>query len=350
MAEYKTMPLTTSIKNYLLQRIAKAGTEPERLPSEMDLCAKFGVSRITVRRAIESLETINYIIRLPGRQGAFTNPAVAMAVPHLVGILMGDGSRNYINTLTAEILTGFMEKMKDSDCDFEFMILNINGNQDAAREIENMALDGILWIMPEETMVEQIDMLIRKEFPVVTLGSIYNSIALLPKKNTICRNFAQIGFTSADWMLKHHHKCVARIGFYNISAEIFHREMKKAGAPLSMEYFIDPPADIEEKLTKLLKSSKVDAIISNGGLDRYQRVIHVLRQREEWTKIPLYLDDYRLEGKLKETCTDLSIETLPTTPFLKDYGQTAGHFMKKMISGEVKTFETVQIPFNEEEK
>ncbi len=350
MAEYKTMPLTTSIKNYLLQRIAKAGTEPERLPSEMELCAKFGVSRITVRRAIESLETIDYIIRLPGRQGAFTNPAVAMAVPHLVGILGGDGSRNYINTLTAEILSGFMTEMRDTDCDFEFMLLNITGNRNTAQEIENMALDGLLWIMPEEDMAGQIDMLIRKEFPIVTLGSIYNSAAALPKKNTICRNFAQIGFTSADWMLKHHHKCVARIGFYNISAEIFHREMRKAGAPLTMEYFIDPPADIEEKLTKLLESRRVDAIISNGGLDRYRRVIQVLRRRKEWTKIPLYLDDYRLERKLKETCTDLSIETLPTTPYLKSYGQTAGHYMKRMISGEIKTFETVQIPSNEEEK
>ena len=46
----KTMPLTAGVKNYLLQCVAKAGTKPERILSEMQLCEKFGVSRITVRR------------------------------------------------------------------------------------------------------------------------------------------------------------------------------------------------------------------------------------------------------------------------------------------------------------
>ncbi len=344
MAGHKTMPLTTSIRNYLLQRIAKAGTEPERLPSEMELCEKFGVSRITVRRAIESLETIRYIIRIPGRQGAFTNPEVAMAVPHIVGILGGDGTRNYVNASTAEILTGFMEEMKDADCDFEFMILNINGNRDAAREIENMALDGLLWIMPEESMIGQIDCLIQEEYPVVTLGSIYNSAFPQPKKNTIFRNFGHVGFLAAKQMLKLHLKNVARLGIYNISAEVFQNEMRKNGASLTRDYFIETPEEITEKLPALLSSRKVDAVLSNGGLDRYEKVIQVLRRREDWSRLPLFLDNYRLERKLKAGCSDLKIELLPKTQFLKTYGKAAGQYMKKLISGEVKTFESIQIP------
>ena len=350
MTECKTMPLTTSIKNYLLQRIAKAGTEPEKLPSEMELCTKFGVSRITVRRAIESLEQISYIIRIPGRQGAFTNPKVAMAVPHIIGILGGNGTRNYVNAPTAEILTGFMAEMKDADCDFEFMILNISGNQDAAREIENMALDGLLWIMPDDEMIDPINRLVQENYPIVTLGSIYNSTLRIPEGNTIYRNFGQIGVTTAELMLQNNFKNVARLGIYNISSEVFRNQMRKAGISLSRDYFIETPEEITEKLTKLLKSKKVDAVICNGSLDRYEKAIRTLRQKEDWKKIPLYLDDYRLERKLKDSCPDLNIRLLPKTEFLKTYGEAAGHCMKKLISGEIKSFESFQIPIQNKEE
>lgn len=349
MAEYKTMPLTTSIKNYLLQRIAKAGTEPERLPSEMELCAKFGVSRITVRRAIEPLEKLDYIIRIPGRQGSFTNPKKAMAVPNIVGILYDDGTRNYFNSTSSEILTGFMAEMEDADCDFEFVLLNVSGNQNIAQEIENMALDGLLWIMPSESVIGQINLLLEKEYPVVTLGSMYDSMLPFPAKNTIYRNFGQSGFITAKLMLQLNLKYVARVGLYHISSEVFQNEMQKSGVSLTRDYFIETPADITEKLSKLLKSRKVDAIISDGGLERYEKVLQVLRQKDEWRKIPLFLSNYRLERKIKATCSDLKIELFPKTGFLV-FGQTAGRYMRKILSGEIRTFESFQIPFQNEEE
>ena len=350
MAEQKTMPLTTSVKNYLLQCIAKAGTEPERLLSEMELCSKFGVSRITVRRAIQSLEKIDYIIRIPGRQGAFTNPKIAMAVPHIVGILCGDGTRNYVNSLTAEILTGFMNEMKCIDCDFEFMLLNINGDQNAAQAIENMALDGLLWIMPEENIVGQIDLLIEKEYPVVTLDSIYNSYAQRPVKNTISRDFERGGIMYAELMIKHHHRNVPLLGAYNSSAQGFHNEMRKNGIHLPREFFIETPEEVTEKLPALLASQKVDAIICNGGLTRYERTLHVLQLRENWKKIPVYMDNRNLERKLKKNFPELKIELILEDHFFKAYGQTAGRYMKKLIAGEIKSFESIKIPPQKKEK
>lgn len=59
------------------------GVDPELLPGEMELCEKFKVSRVTVRRAIESLIAGAYIIRLPKRRGAFTNPEMAKSIPYL---------------------------------------------------------------------------------------------------------------------------------------------------------------------------------------------------------------------------------------------------------------------------
>lgn len=39
----------------------------ERLPSEADLCEEYGVSRITIRRALEELEKNNFVKRIPNK-------------------------------------------------------------------------------------------------------------------------------------------------------------------------------------------------------------------------------------------------------------------------------------------
>lgn len=158
----KTMPLTAGVKNYLLHCVAKAGTKPERILSEMQLCKKFGVSRITVRRAIQSLEQSKHLIRLPGRHGAFTNPELAMSVPFLVGILCHEGTQNCFDTALSEILTGFMGALRNINCCFEFLNLNLNGNQSVAQEIENMAVDGLFWSTPSESRIDDINELLQR--------------------------------------------------------------------------------------------------------------------------------------------------------------------------------------------
>ena len=78
---------TEFVIRYLLGRIRQSGPEPELLPGEMELCAQLNVSRVTVRRALESLSAANYIIRLPKRKGAFSNPEMAKNVPCTIGIV-----------------------------------------------------------------------------------------------------------------------------------------------------------------------------------------------------------------------------------------------------------------------
>jgi hypothetical protein len=341
MAKQKTGLLTTPVKNYLLQRIAKAGLEPERLPSEMALCSKFGVSRITVRRAIKLLEQSNCIIRIPGKQGAFSNPEQAMSIPHLIGIITGDGARNYINGIDAEILTGFMTVMKNADCDFEFMLLNTNGDEDFAQEIENMALDGLLWIEPPEAMVKQINILLKNEYPVLAMALFYNSNAILASKNTISRDFVHWGAVHANAILKHHHRKVVRIGCNNIVTRSFYDEMRKKGISSPKDYFIDAREDVKTRLTALLKAGKVDAIISDGGI-LYTKIIQVLQLRESWKKIPFYMVSCSLSRKLRKLHPDLNIRLFGEQD-ITVFGKIAGRYMKKILNKKIKSFESVKV-------
>ena len=63
------------VKAQLLRMIQDENRFPDRcLPSERELCDMFGVSRITVRRAVADLELDGVLFRVQGK-GAFVNAA-----------------------------------------------------------------------------------------------------------------------------------------------------------------------------------------------------------------------------------------------------------------------------------
>lgn len=90
-----SLPLHQQVRNQLSSEIeAGAFGELGRLPSEAELCARFGVSRISVRRAISDLEEQGMLIRRQG-VGTFVNTRPAMlATISMIGFadqLSGEG-------------------------------------------------------------------------------------------------------------------------------------------------------------------------------------------------------------------------------------------------------------------
>lgn len=66
--------LSNSVKNHLYKYIRSIDLQGNtKLPSENEISAKLGVSRVTIRRALDELETEGMILRIQGR-GTFVNP------------------------------------------------------------------------------------------------------------------------------------------------------------------------------------------------------------------------------------------------------------------------------------
>jgi GntR family transcriptional regulator len=62
------IPLYIQFKEYLLDRIERGEFEPgQRLPSEREFCDQFGVSRITIRQALNELMRDGLIQSVPGK-------------------------------------------------------------------------------------------------------------------------------------------------------------------------------------------------------------------------------------------------------------------------------------------
>lgn len=62
------IPLYIQFKEYLLDRIERGELEPgQRLPSEREFCDQLGVSRITIRQALNELVRDGMIQSVPGK-------------------------------------------------------------------------------------------------------------------------------------------------------------------------------------------------------------------------------------------------------------------------------------------
>ena len=168
MPQYKTSLATESVKRYLLQIIAKSGTEPVRLLPERELAEKLRVSRVTVRRAIEELEGSNHIIRLPGRNGAFTNPSVSAAVGYTVGIVI---YHCYVGQIFSQFLNGLSTELYalGYNCSFTLLARSESNPEKEAFELENCGCDCIVWHTQTSGDLSVIDRMLRDGFPVLTI-------------------------------------------------------------------------------------------------------------------------------------------------------------------------------------
>lgn len=71
--KYSTVPLYCQLKNIILEKIeSDVFVEESKIPSEQDLCQKYGISRPTVRQAINELTNNGQLYKLKGK-GTFVS-------------------------------------------------------------------------------------------------------------------------------------------------------------------------------------------------------------------------------------------------------------------------------------
>lgn len=75
MNKNSTVPLYIQLMNILIEKIENSMEENDKLDSEREICKKYGVSRTTVREALDELEKNKYIYKVHGK-GNFISPRV----------------------------------------------------------------------------------------------------------------------------------------------------------------------------------------------------------------------------------------------------------------------------------
>lgn len=82
--EESGLPLYQQLKNILKSWITQEVLHPgDQIPSESELCEKYGVSRITVRQAMSALVQEGLLYRRPGKGTFVTSPKLRRRLPRL---------------------------------------------------------------------------------------------------------------------------------------------------------------------------------------------------------------------------------------------------------------------------
>ncbi len=89
-------PLYEQIKDTLRARVLDGSYPPHsRMPSESELCAMYGVSRITVRQALGDLQKEGLVFRLHGKGTFVSKPKAFQNVASLQGFAEAMSSMGY---------------------------------------------------------------------------------------------------------------------------------------------------------------------------------------------------------------------------------------------------------------
>jgi GntR family transcriptional regulator len=130
-------PAYRRIADEMTRRIEAGAYQPEqRLPGETQVCAEFGVSRITVKKALEILVDRGFIIRLVGR-GTFVSrrgrrPVVLRALGSLED-LIAEGEESLLEVLSREELPASPEVAEELQVAVGASVLRIEGRRSRER-------------------------------------------------------------------------------------------------------------------------------------------------------------------------------------------------------------------------
>nr|WP_017553220.1 UTRA domain-containing protein [Heyndrickxia coagulans] len=81
-----SLPLYTQVKRKIIEEISGGGyCEGGRLPAEPELCQKYDVSRVTLRRSLQELVNEGYLVRKQGKGTYITNKKIVRSLISLDG-------------------------------------------------------------------------------------------------------------------------------------------------------------------------------------------------------------------------------------------------------------------------
>ncbi|MBR2425182.1 MAG: LacI family DNA-binding transcriptional regulator [Lentisphaeria bacterium] len=307
MAYHRTSMATEPVRRYLLQIIAKSGAEPERLLPERDLAEKLHLSRVTVRRAIKELEDVNYIIRIPGRRGAFTNPAMSSNAEHAIGIVV---SQNYIGQLFSLFLSGISERLYESGVHFCFSLYckPDKSVQEIAFELENSGYDCLVWHTQSPEDLEVISLLQQHNFPVLTICNPNYPEWGTPEKRWYNFDFDDGGKIQASYFLQKKCKRVIYFGKNCNVMPSFQKELKEHGIR------VDETSDFTQLKTFL--DAGANGIYCQHDEALTKDLLFYISSRKDLAGVPILLPPRLMSTRYKEDFPHLNI-TLPDINYFR---------------------------------
>jgi len=324
----KKILLTQPVKRYLHRIVDKAGRIPERLPSEAELMDRFGISRITVRRALEELLEEGYVIRQKDRKGLFTNPRHSLNIQYIIGFVVHGRQSLFHSGYSSLISAGFSIEMGGLRYQREMLTLPEEMDENFAATLKDTLLDALLWIIPDDRDIPVINQMLRKQYPVITVLSPYLDTNPLPSGNFVRFDFAQKGACWAKFFLDRGLKNPVYCGGTKERIEGFRKMLWTHGILLPDAHVIPEQENLPDLLEERFRSdSAIDGLVADGTV--YFPVLEFLKRKPERAKLPVLFDGDAMAQELRFANPALNIHSVETTYY--QTGVKAGRTAAKML-------------------
>jgi GntR family transcriptional regulator of arabinose operon len=281
----KTKYIYQQIRDYLLDLIAlKHNVPDEKLPSENQLCAKFGVSRVTAKNAVSRLQKEGLVYRIQGK-GTFTRGGLAAANPPI--------QKNGIICLLIPALSSpFLQEIIDGCSDFfqktDEQLFVINTRFSRAMEIQAIdkvmkigAKGFIVYMVNEEHYNKTIFKLALNNFPIILIDRIFTGFDI----SSVTTDHVDSAYGAVNYLGSKGKKHIGIIlpnlnDTSSLADRIagYEKALIMNGLPINMDerLFVDLRGPAKERIIGFLKANpQMDGLLSIGddvGLDLYRAI------------------------------------------------------------------------------
>jgi len=325
----KRIPSYKTIENHILYLIETGRLKPnERIPSESTLMKIFGVSRITVRRALDELTICGYIYRLQGI-GAFVSPKPRRET--LANKAIGCFLPGYSDYISMGVLEGVEEYLLDTDYYPVFQIITSNEavNMRKYELFKKQKIKGLMVFPTYENFNFKVLEIFGQDFPIIFVDrrmSGYN-IPAIESDNV------KGGYDATEHLIKHGANKIAFVTGEDMNfSSVYNRfqGLKKAAKNYGLKddqirIFYNYDDDFMDRILE----EKIDSIFACNDITAFE-IISLLESKN--LSIP---ENMKIIGFDDIELSKFMVPPLTTVKqFHKEIGKRAAAALIAMINGE----------------
>ena len=258
------IPQYLKIRQYVFGLIAnaKAGGGSLKVNTEAEFCGIFGVSRITVRKALSQLVDEGFLVRKQSL-GTFIRPEIVeeynmhIGKKLAIGVICGDGMITFLPDYYTISLGKIFERLNESGCFVRLIYFNGNAEQEAG-QLSKGKLDGIIWLTPGRKSISTQRIFKSCNIPLVSIFPSFIS----DEFDCVATDYYKSGYMVAKYLLGRGHRKILYIN--NNPPDI--ETNKKAG---SMAAFTECGAEWHEHLwhcsTRSFTKTQIQSLLKDSG-------------------------------------------------------------------------------------
>jgi len=245
------------IRKYILSILENGPDEPQPIPSMNALAKMFGVTPMTVHKALSGLVKENHLLVKKG-VGTFTNPSkrnteIPGSTPsRRIGIVTGEGKHCFYNAFYWHYISALGQTAIRKGHVVNLVNLFEVDPDNIIKEIRDTFIDGLIWVSTTQNYSGILQKLHNEHFPVVNVHSI------IPNINNVSFDYFKHAYDMTKRMIDEGRQSILFVGDASISPihlqlDGFTAACNEHGIPVNSSFILSDIPSAPQKLEELIE-------------------------------------------------------------------------------------------------